>query len=102
MGECDDYLKGKSIKHLFIYPRCPKINAYVERANRTLVEEFIEGNEHLVFNNINDFNCALVDYLVWYNTERVHKSLGNVSPIDHLLKILPPKSQMYVTYTEIG
>lgn len=102
MGEFDEYLKAKNIKHLFIYPRCPKINAYVERANRTLVEEFLEGNEHLVLDNITDFNCALVDYLVWYNTKRVHKSLGNVSPINHLLKILPPKSQMYVTYTTRG
>ncbi len=99
MGEFDDYLGRKQIKHLFIYPRCPKINAYVERANRTLIEEFIEGNEHLVLDDIHDFNCALVDYLVWYNTERVHKSLGNVSPINNLLKNLPPKSQMYVTYT---
>jgi putative transposase len=99
MGEFDDYIRGKSIRHVFIYPRCPKINAYVEQANRTLVEEFIEGNEHLVLDNINDLNYALVDYLVWYNTERIHKSLGNISPINYLLKILPQESQRYVTYT---
>ncbi len=46
-----------------------------------------------------EFNSRLIDYLMWHNTKRVHKSLGNVSPINHLLKILPPESQMYVTYT---
>jgi transposase InsO family protein len=37
--------------------------------------------------------------LVWYNTKRVHKALGNVSPINYLLKMLLPESHMYVTYT---
>lgn len=100
MGEFDNYLKNKNIKHVFIYPRCPKINAFIERANRTLQEEFIDGHEEYALDGIEEFNSRLIDYLVWYNTKRVHKSLGNVSPINHLLKILPQKSQMYVTYTK--
>lgn len=99
MGDFDDYLKRKNIKHLFIYPRCPKINGFVERANRTLQEEFINGHEEYALDGITEFNSRLIDYLIWYNTKRVHKSLGNVSPINYLLKTLPPKSQMYVTYT---
>jgi len=99
MGEFEKYLIEKKIKHLFIYPRCPKINAFIERANRTLQEEFVDGHEDYVLDGINVFNEALIEYLVWYNTKRVHKSLGNVSPIDYLLSVLPQKSQMYVTYT---
>lgn len=99
LGEFDRYLIEKNIKHLFIYPRCPKINAFIERANRTLTEEFLDGHESYVLEGINVFNEALIEYLVWYNTKRIHKSLGNVSPIDYLLSILPQKSQMYVTYT---
>jgi len=99
MGDFDGLLKRKNIRHLFIYPRCPKINAYIERANRTLQEEFVDGHEEYALEGIDEFNSRLMDYLVWYNTKRVHKSLGNVSPINHLLKILPPKSQMYVSYT---
>jgi hypothetical protein len=75
------------------------INGFVERANRTLQEEFINGHEEYALDGIHEFNSRLMDYLIWYNTKRVHKSLGNVSPINNLLKILPPKSQMYVTYT---
>lgn len=99
LGEFDRYLNQKGIKHLFIYPRCPKINAYVERANRTLSEEFIEGNIDYAVLNINEFNQRLVDYLIWYNTKRVHKTLGNISPIDYLLSIVPKECQMYVTHT---
>jgi transposase InsO family protein len=100
LGDFDDYLKRKNIKHLFIYPRCPKINGFVERANRTLNEEFIEGNQSYALESISEFNSRLIDYLVWYNTKRVHKSLGNISPINYLLKILPLESQRYVTYTD--
>ncbi len=100
MGEFDDYLKRKNINHLFIYPRCPRINGFVERANRTLQEEFIAGHEEYALEGIEEFNSRLVDYLVWYNTKRVHKSLGNVSPINYLLKTLPQESQKYVTYTK--
>ncbi len=99
LGEFDNYLKRKNIRHLFIYPRCPKINAYIERANRTLQEEFIDGHEEYALEGIKEFNSRLIDYLVWYNTKRVHKSLGNISPIDYLLKILPAESHMYVAYT---
>ena len=99
MGDFDNYLKRKNINHLFIYPRCPKINGFVERANRTLQEEFINGHEEYALDGITEFNSRLMDYLVWYNTKRVHKSLNNVSPINYLLNILPPESQMYVTYT---
>lgn len=99
MGEFDDYLKRKGIKHLFIYPRCPRINGFVERANRTLTEEFIDGHEEYILEGIDEFNSALINYLVWYNTKRVHKSLGNVSPINYLLKNLSSESQKYVIYT---
>lgn len=99
LGAFDEYLQTKHIPHLFIYPRCPKINSFVERANRTLQEEFVDGNIDLIHEGISVFNTHLMDYLVWYNTKRVHKALGNVTPIDYLLQVLPQESQMYVTYT---
>jgi len=96
----DRYLKEKGIKHKWIYPRCPRINGYVERANRTLQEEFVRQNEHLIImTKLDKFNRKLVDYLIWYNTERVHKGLKNTSPIDYLLKVFP-QSHMYWTYTQ--
>ncbi len=100
MGQFDQYLKQTQIKHLFIYPRCPKINSFVERANRSLREEFINYNLQILHVSLEDFNRKLIEHLVWYNTERVHKSLDNLSPIDYLLKVLP-ESHMYATYTVV-
>ena len=98
LGRFQDYLKVKRIKHFFIYPRCPRINGVVERANRSLQEEFINEHEFLVLESMNEFNNALMDHLVWYNTERVHKTLGNISPMDYLLKV-SKESNKWWTYT---
>ncbi|WP_407919062.1 integrase core domain-containing protein [Caldisericum exile] len=87
------------MKHNFIYPRCPRINGFIERANRTLQEEFIDLNLLLLPDNINEFNKRLIDYLIWYNTQRPHKSLNNLTPIDYVLKY-SVESQMYVTHTK--
>jgi hypothetical protein len=84
LGEFDAYLKHKGIPHYFIYPRCPKINGCIERFNRTLKEEFINNYLHLI-DDLPRFREKLVDYLVFYNTERPHKTLGLKSPLDYLV-----------------
>ena len=92
-------LVKRGIKHVYIYPRCPKINGYIERCNRSLSEEFIEDNLNKAY-NIQEFNRALIDHLIWYNTDRVHSGLKNLSPMNFILN-LHPKSHMYVTRTMV-
>ena len=84
LGDFDEYLKSQHIPHYFSYPRCPKINGCVERYNRTLKEEFIYNNLDSV-DNIEIFRQRLAEYLIFYNTERPHKTLGLKSPIDYLI-----------------
>ena len=98
LGEFEDYLKSQNILHYFTYPRCPKINGCIERYNRTLREEFLNYNLDSI-EDPNTLNLKLADYLIFYNTERPHKSLGLKSPIDYLLseRTLSKKS---VTYTK--
>jgi transposase InsO family protein len=99
LGEFHRYLVHKRIKHLYIYPRCPRINGCVERANRSLKEEFIYKNECTVLTEgLEGFNKKLMEHLVWFNTLRPHNSLNNLSPIQYMLKYIP-KSHMYTTYT---
>jgi len=88
LGSLDEYLKKRNIKHNFIYPRCPKINGFVERANRTLQEEFINLHLNLLAGDIDEFNRRLMNYLLWYNTEKHHKSLNNLALIKLFAKIL--------------
>lgn len=85
LGMFDEYLKDKHIKHLFLYPKHPKINGYIERANRTLEEEFMGYNLYLLSDDINTFNSELIEYLIWYNTERPHHSLNNLSPMNFMI-----------------
>jgi transposase InsO family protein len=98
LGEFDTYLKHKGIPHFFTYPRCPKINGCIERFNRTLKEEFINNNLHLI-DDLPRFREKLVDYLIFYNTERPHKTLGLKSPLDYLIS-QGATSKMFATRTE--
>ena len=97
LGDFEDYLKKRQIPHSFIYPRCCRINGVVERFNRTIQEEFIDNNLEYIHNPVL-FTGKLIDYLIFYNTERVHKSLGLISPIDYLI-LKEGLSNNSVTYT---
>ena len=97
-GKFLEYLKSQNIPQVFIYPRCPKINGYVERANRSLREEFLDHFIEEALLNLNNFNRLLMKHLVWFNTKRPHSSLGNISPISFILS-KHPESHMYVTQT---
>lgn len=97
LGEFEEELKKDSIPHFFSYPHCPKINTYIERYNRTIQEEFIDNYEDIIHNK-ELFHKELADYLIFYNTERPHKSLGLKSPIDYLIENTK-MSQMSLTYT---
>ena len=97
LGDFEDYLKQRNITHIFIYPRCCRINGVVERFNRTLQEEFIDNNLDIIHSPVL-FTRKLIDYLIFYNTERVHKSLGLISPMDYLI-LKEGLSKKSVTYT---
>jgi putative transposase len=101
-GEWKKYFEAAcqklGITHIWTRFKTPKDNSVNERFNRTLQEEFVDDNLELAWKDIGEFNLALMDYLVWYNTKRIHKSLGNIAPIDYLLQSLP-ESHMFVTYT---
>ena len=60
-------------------------------------EEFLNTHLDLPAYDTEEFNSKLMEYLIFYN-RRVHKGLGNLSPIDFVLKYYP-ESQMYVTHT---
>lgn len=77
------------LTHFHTYPRSPKMNAHVERFNRTLDEEFLQGNRALLRDDVRAFNDKLIDWLLWYNGERPHHALGQVSPFRAMMRSLP-------------
>lgn len=97
LGAFEAYLEKINIKHVFTYPRCPRINGVVERFNRSIQDEFIDFNLNYL-NEAKLFSRKLSDYLLFYNLTRVHKALGNISPIAYMLK-KGEMSNNSVTYT---
>jgi len=82
-----------NISHYFSRVRTPRDNAVLERFNRTLQEEWLDDGNF--YANIDQMNKHLTEWLVFYNFKRRHHSLGNISPINYLIKyrqVLPMSS----------
>ena len=71
---CEQY----GIKLFVLPPRSPKLNGYVERANRTHTEEFYEVT--LSSFEMDELRKALLKWEYIYNTVRPHQSLGYLTP----------------------
>ncbi len=83
----DLYLDEQNIKHYWNYPRSPKMNAFIERFNRTLEDEFIDWRlKSLRDLRVSEFNQLLTNYLEYYNYKRPHHSLQLMTPIEYLNK----------------
>ncbi len=83
-----EYLEEQGIRHLFIYPKSPKINAYIERFNRTIQEEFILRNDEIYYDT-KAMQRKLTKYLFWYNYQRPHRSLNYMSPMSFIETKVP-------------
>ena len=92
----DSLMAKEQITHWHTYPRTPKMNAHVERFNRTIQEEFVDYHDDLLFTDLTLFNDKLLDWLTWYNTLRPHHSLGLQSPLQYIAHFLNnPECNMY-------
>ena len=94
--------QDNELVHFFNYPRHPQSNGHVERFNRTVQEQFADW----YVDRLDDpdvFNRGLMDYLIWYNTERPHRSIGRVPPLRYYLDTFSPQqSNMLWTLTRAG
>lgn len=95
----DKQLEKDKIPHLFIYPRCPKIDTFIERYNRTVQEEFIDENLDIIHDKKTFFQ-KLADWNIYYNTKRRHHSLGLKSPLQSLIE-KGGMSHKCLTYTGV-
>ena len=96
----EQHCQEKGLVHFFNYPKHPESNGYLERFNRTIQEQCV----NLYVDYLDEpeaFNVKLMDYLIWYNTEKPHRGIGNVPPLRFYLdRFLPPKkSNMLWTLT---
>lgn len=98
-------LKALHLTHYRTYPKTPKMNAHLERFNRTIQDEFVDYHlSDLLVPEI--FNRKLAEYLLWYNTKRVHFAFQNkLSPIQFMLTLpinqLPEKCKNGWPHTRV-
>ncbi|PIY96698.1 MAG: hypothetical protein COY66_03445 [Candidatus Kerfeldbacteria bacterium CG_4_10_14_0_8_um_filter_42_10] len=80
-------LKRLHLTHYHTYPKTPKMNSHLERFNRTIQEEFIDYHAgDLIETDV--FNRKLIDWLVWYNTQRPHYAFQNkFSPVQFMISL---------------
>jgi putative transposase len=93
-----DYLEKRGITHFWNYPKHPQMNAKIERFNRTLQEEFLDYHMHL-FYDVNELNKKLMDWLIFYNTQRPHHTLNNIPPLKYIINNFGFSTMLW-TYTK--
>ena len=74
------WAKAAGMAIQYIQPGKPNQNAYIERFNRTLRNELLD--QHL-FARLDDVREAVYWWMLEYNEQRPHDSLGDLTPIEY-------------------
>jgi transposase InsO family protein len=74
----DRICRENGISHRLTAPRSPTTTGKIERFHRTLREEFLTGR---VFDSLEASQREIDEFVVFYNTERPHSSIGMTPPI---------------------
>jgi putative transposase len=93
---CED----NELVHFFNYPHHPQSNGHLERFNRTVQEQFADWHAESL-DEPDVFNRDLMEYLIWYNTEKPHRGIGKLPPLRYYVDnfVTPQKSHMLWTLT---
>lgn len=79
MGVFDSYCTNNHIKHVWIYPKHPKVNGVIERFNRSIQEEWLDMYQDELIEPT-QANICIAEYLYFYHNDRIHESLGDQTP----------------------
>jgi len=97
----DVFCSKNGLTHFFNYPRHPESNGFLERFNRTVQEQCVSLYIDYL-DEPDDFNRKLMDYLIWYNTEKPHRGIGKVPPMRYYLDNFCPLDQSNMLWTLTG
>ena len=72
-------LEDMNIRHVWSYPKSPKMNAFVESFNKTIQIECLQRTDALADRTL--LNNKILTWLIEYNTARPHISLACKVPL---------------------
>lgn len=79
-----DWCTQNNVRIDYIQPGRPNQNAYIERFNRSYRDEVLDPHIFSTLSQVRDLSWA---WLISYNEERPHKSLGNIPPAEFKRRI---------------
>jgi len=101
-GEFEKYFDKRcqenGLVHFFNYPKHPQSNSYLERFNKTIQEQFVYWHIDEI-DDLDAFNQELMEYLIWYNTEKPHRGVGNLPPLRYYMDNFLSSSQSNMLWT---
>jgi len=84
-----DWCRENEVRIDYIQPGKPNQNAYIERFNRTYRTEVLDPHIFSSLSQVRDISWA---WLLSYNEERPHSSLGNIPPAEFKRRLLTENS----------
>jgi putative transposase len=75
-----NWCKGNEINILFTQPGCPTQNSYIERFNGSYRRAVLDA---YIFRNLNEAREQTEIWRTYYNEQRPHESLDNMTPIEY-------------------
>ncbi len=96
----DEKCQRNGLPHFFNYPKHPQSNGHLERFNRTIQEQYVNANIDYL-DELVSFNAKLMEYLIWYNTEKLHRGIGKIPPLRYYLDNFLPPAQSNMLWTLI-
>jgi hypothetical protein len=88
----DRVCRENGITHRLTQPRSPTTTGKIERFHRTLRSEFRTDR---VFEDLAHAQAELDEWVVEYNTERPHSSIGMVPPVERFTRREEPAREPY-------